>query len=227
MVIFNAAERRLRRNVWRSLFVLDRFLAACLGRPITISEDNCSEHALELPTETNADESAVNDDVELTNSVALDAAVRSCSLIGLTLKKVYSKRKVSTLVAQEIADHLETWERELNQSLDCRRIVDGGVDAAQAVAILHIHLLHCHSVLLLTRPFFLYLLKMCCDDLSRSPHKLPHCSPRLERFSRACVEASQRTIILVRAALDAEYLPQCNPFIMLDLSPVLATSAKE
>ncbi|KAI2630994.1 fungal-specific transcription factor domain-containing protein [Hypoxylon sp. NC1633] len=214
MVIFNESVRKLRRNVWRTLFVLDRFLAACLGRPITISEEDCSEHALAPPIAPRTDESAMDDDMHRTNSAALDAAVRSCYLIGLTIKKVYSKRKVSTLVAQEIADRLENWERELDQKLHCQRIVEEPVDTVQAVAILHINLLHCHSVLLLTRPFFLYLLKMGCDEMSRKSEKAPHVSQRLEKFSQACVEASQRTIILARVALDAEYLPQCNPFII-------------
>ncbi|KAI1106286.1 fungal-specific transcription factor domain-containing protein [Jackrogersella minutella] len=215
MVIFPESERHIRRNVWRTLFVLDRFLAASLGRPITISEEDCSEHALDFPAGAGTDDDLMmGDEPQTTSSVALDAAVRSCFLIGSTLKKVYSKRKVSTLVAQEIADRLEHWERELHHSLHCRRVMDGSIDQAQAVAILHVNLLHCHSVLLLTRPFFLYLLKMGCDDLSRGTQKPPHFSPRLEKFSQACVEASQRTIILARAAMDAEYLPQCNPFVI-------------
>ncbi|KAL7626305.1 hypothetical protein AAE478_003076 [Parahypoxylon ruwenzoriense] len=214
MAIFSESECHIRRNVWRTLFILDRFLSACLGRPIAISEEDCSEHALEPPRAITADEPLMSDIVEVTSSVALDAAVKSCFLIGTTLKKVYSKRKVSTLVAQEIADRLEDWERELHQNLYCQRIAGGPIDSAQAIAILHINLLHCHSVLLLTRPFFLYLLKMGCDDLSGNPRKLYHLSQRLEKFSQACVEASQRTVILATAALDAEYLPQCNPFVI-------------
>ncbi|KAI0834940.1 fungal-specific transcription factor domain-containing protein [Hypoxylon sp. FL0890] len=215
MVIFNESDQRRRRNVWRTLFILDRFLAACLGRPITISEEDCSENALEHPTGSRTTETTMGDEARVTNSVALDAAVKSCCLIGTTLKRVYSKRrKVSTLVAQEIADRLENWERELQQSLHCRRIMDEAMGTAEAIAILHVNLLHCHSVLLLTRPFFLYLLKMGCDDISRSHQKAPHFSPRLEKLSQACVEASQRTLILVQAALDAEYLPRCNPFVI-------------
>ncbi|KAI0887368.1 fungal-specific transcription factor domain-containing protein [Annulohypoxylon maeteangense] len=213
MVIFSPSERRVRTNVWRTLFVLDRFLAACLGRPISILEDDCSAHALEAPTEIGTEEPMM-DDVQAINSLALDSAVKSCYWIGSTLKKVYSKRKVSTFVAQEIADQLENWEGELHQSLHCRRIKDGPIDLAQAVAILHVNLLHCHSVLLLTRPFFLYLIKMGCEDMSRSAHKTAHISPRLEKFSQICVEASQRTIIIARSALEAEYLPQCNPFVI-------------
>lgn len=214
MVIFSAPEGCLRRNVWRTLFVLDRFLAACLGRPISISEEDCSEHALKPPDSPRVDEPAMSDETQITNSVALDASVRSCYLIGSTLKKVYSKRKVSTLVAQEIAELLEKWEQELHENLHCARLMNGSIDPAQAVAILHVNLLHCHSVLLLTRPFFLYLLKMGCHEISRSSQKPPHVSQRLEKFSQACVEASERTIILARLALDSDYLSQCNPFIM-------------
>ncbi|KAI5867986.1 fungal-specific transcription factor domain-containing protein [Durotheca rogersii] len=214
MVIFSEPERQTRRNVWRTLFILDRFLSACLGRPTAISEEDCSEHALESPKMMGVEETVIGGASTETSSVALDAAVRSCFLIGSTLKKVYSKRRVSTLVAQEIADHLEHWERELHHDLRCQRIVDEPIDSAQAIAILHVNLLHCHSVLLLTRPFFLFLLKMGCDDLSGNPRKPHNFSQRLEKFSQACVETSQRTIILVARALNAAYLPQCNPFVI-------------
>ncbi|KAF5644631.1 transcriptional regulatory [Fusarium tjaetaba] len=48
---FPASEelRVLRRNVWRSLFVLDRFLAATLGRPFAISDNEYSESSLMPP----------------------------------------------------------------------------------------------------------------------------------------------------------------------------------
>ncbi|OTB20264.1 hypothetical protein K445DRAFT_17549 [Daldinia sp. EC12] len=211
MAVFKPHVIRLRRNVWKTLLVLDRILAASLGRPITISLEDCSEYVLDRSTGTTSDEHMMS---EITDPVALDAAVKSCHLIGLTLKKIYAERKVSTLVAQGIADRLEDWERQLHGNLHCQRLVDRSIDSAQAVTSLHINLLHCHSVLLLTRPFFLYLLKMGCDDLSRSTKKPPHISSRLDKFSQACVEASQRTIVLARAALDAEYLPQCNPFVI-------------
>ncbi|TXC09585.1 hypothetical protein FocTR4_00005597 [Fusarium oxysporum f. sp. cubense] len=45
----NEELRVLRRNVWRSLFVLDRFLAASLGRPFAISDNEYSESSLRPP----------------------------------------------------------------------------------------------------------------------------------------------------------------------------------
>ncbi|KAF3064931.1 Filamentous growth regulator 27 [Daldinia childiae] len=209
-VVFTPHTIHLRRKVWKTLFVLDRILAASLGRPMIISIEDCPEYMLYHSIGATTDKRMID---EVTDSAALDVVVRSCHLVGLTLKKVYAERKVSTLVAQEIADRLESWERELHQDFHCQRLLDGSVDSAQVIASLHINLLHCHSVLLLTRPFFLYLLKMC-DDMSRSSKKPPHVSSKLEMFSQACVEASQRTIILARAAFDAEYLSQCNPFVI-------------
>lgn len=208
--VFDPHIIHLRRSVWKTLFVLDRILAASLGRPMTISIEDCPEYMLYHSIGATTDKRMID---EVTDSAALDVAVRSCHLVGSMLRKVYAERKVSTLVAQEIADRLESWERELHRDFHCQRLLDGSVDSSQVIASLHINLLHCHSVLLLTRPFFLYLLKMC-DDSSRGSKKPPHVSSRLERFSQACVEASQRTIILARAAFDAEYLPQCNPFVM-------------
>ncbi|KAI8966821.1 fungal-specific transcription factor domain-containing protein [Daldinia sp. FL1419] len=211
-VIFTPHQIRLRKNVWKTLYILDRILAASLGRPMMISLKDCSENVLGSSTEATADENPIYQGADL--AAALDAAVKSCHLIGLTLEKVYVEMKASTLVAQEIADRIERWERDIHRDFHCQRLLDGSVDTTQAIASLHINLLHCHSVLLLTRPFFLYLLKMGCDDLSRSPKKPPYISSRLDKFAQACVEAAQRTIILTRAALDAEYLPQCNPFVI-------------
>uniref|UniRef100_A0A0D2XE57 Xylanolytic transcriptional activator regulatory domain-containing protein n=1 Tax=Fusarium oxysporum (strain Fo5176) TaxID=660025 RepID=A0A0D2XE57_FUSOF len=45
----NEELRVLRRNVWRSLFVLDRFLAASLGRPFAISDNEYSESSFRPP----------------------------------------------------------------------------------------------------------------------------------------------------------------------------------
>jgi hypothetical protein len=38
MIIFGAEEQKARKNLWRSLFVIDRLLSCSLGRPTAISE---------------------------------------------------------------------------------------------------------------------------------------------------------------------------------------------
>ncbi|KAJ2896619.1 hypothetical protein MKZ38_005409 [Zalerion maritima] len=226
MVIFSADELAVRRNLWRSLFVLDRFLSASLGRPAAISEDDCSGDALKTPERsggltgglTGAAAAVANfATASLTPSsstVGLDAAVRSCHVIGEILKKVYSKRKISTRVAQEIADRHKCWPTALHPSLHWKQAMNRGISASQGIAILHVNLLYCHSIILLTRPFFLYLLTKVERERANGGHPAPRISSRMEKFSEACVQASYHTIVLVQIAFEGTYLPQRNPFVL-------------
>ncbi|KAI8626934.1 hypothetical protein F5Y19DRAFT_195204 [Xylariaceae sp. FL1651] len=212
MIIFPNEEKLVRKNLWKSLFILDRFLAACLGRPTAVSEEDCSDSVFES-TRT-ATSSPMSNCTEATHLAALEAAVKSCQVIGMTLKRVYSKRKISTAVAQEIANHLEIWNKELPRSLRWRRLMSGPIDPTQGIAILHTNLLHCHSVMLLTRPFFLYLLNKARVGLDGNSSKPSRLSQKMESFAQTCLESSQHTLAITQATLDRNYLPQCNPFVI-------------
>lgn len=147
MVIFSPEEQEQRKNLWRSIFVIDRLLSCSLGRPTAISEDDCSGDSLQPPD--NSGEPPFNmmnpivDDAEL-GSHPLEAAVRSCSVIGLILRKVYQRRKISTRLAQEIADICKSWPRALSPMLHWRQAATA--TPSQGVAILHVNLFYCHSL---------------------------------------------------------------------------------
>jgi hypothetical protein len=219
MVIYSQEEQTARRNLWRSLFVIDRLLSCSLGRPTAISEDDCSGDTLrpanpplDLPFNANSNMSATFSE---TGACALEAAVRSCSAIGLILRKVYQQRKISTRLAQEIADICKQWPRALPPILHWRQAANAS--ASQGVAILHVNLFYCHSIILLTRPFFLYILNLetqrqasQADTGVRGPR--PYL--RMEKFSEACVIASTHTILLVNNAFDAGYLSRRNPAVI-------------
>ncbi|KAI1823564.1 hypothetical protein F4861DRAFT_509862 [Xylaria intraflava] len=210
MEIFQLEERSVRKRLWRTLFILDRFLSACLGRPTAISEEDCSD----IEFQTTPCSSPMSMCSESTHLAALEAAVKSCQVIGMTLKRVYSKRKISTIIGQEIAAHLESWNRDLPPSLHWRQLISGPIDSTQGIAILHVNLLHCHSVMLLTRPFFLCLLNKSAVGLEGNNHKPYRLSHKMENFAQTCVEASQHTLVITQAVLDKNYLPQCNPFVI-------------
>jgi hypothetical protein len=118
LVIFSVEDQVVRRNVWRTLFVMDRFLSCSLGRPPGISDEECTGDILKSPNPT-----AGTDDFGFqqtfhgagssghTGSYGLEAAVRSCSVIGLILKKIYQQRRVSTKLAQEVADICKEWPK--------------------------------------------------------------------------------------------------------------------
>jgi len=217
MVIFSLEEQMSRKNLWRSLFVFDRLLSCSLGRPTAISEDDCSGDTLH-PAEP-VDEQPFNlnvhpiHDYNETGPCALEAAVRSCSAIGLILRKVYQQRKISTRLAQEIADICKSWPRALPSMLHWRQAANAS--PSQGVAILHINLFYCHSIILLTRPFFLYILNLETQrQVGQTASRGPRPYLRMEKFSEACVIASTHTILLVQNAFDAGHLSRRNPAVI-------------
>ncbi|KIW06214.1 hypothetical protein, variant [Verruconis gallopava] len=222
LVIFSPEDQVVRRNVWRTLFIMDRFLSCSLGRPPGISEDECSSEILKspnppAPTDDFGFQQAFHGQGSFIQSgtYGLEAAVRSCSVIGSILKKIYQQRRVSTKLAQEIADVCKEWPKELHPGLHWRQAASA--NPSQGIAILHVNLLYCHSIVLLTRPFFLFILN---DILQQGQYPVlngirsKRQYAKMEKFSEACVIASTHTIVLVQNAFEAGYLPRRNPFVI-------------
>lgn len=220
MVIFSTEDRALRRNLWKSLFVMDRFLSCSLGRPVAISEDECSGDTLRPPDpDANGDGFKYNAGFAATfsqiASLGLEAAVRSCSAIGTILKRVYQHRKISTKLAQEIADVCKLWPKALAPILHWRQAA--AASPSQGMAILHVNLFYCHSIVLLTRPFFLYILNEKVQRIQNGDPKADEASGshvRMGKFMEACIIASTHTVKLVQQAFVAGYLPRRDPSVI-------------
>ncbi|USP78460.1 hypothetical protein yc1106_05734 [Curvularia clavata] len=217
MVIFSPEEQMQRKDLWRSIFVIDRLLSCSLGRPTAISEDDCSGDTLQ-PSDGEYNHSwgftpKTVYDYNETGPPALEAAVRSCKVIGIILRKVYQRRKISTRLAQEISDICKKWPRALTPILQWRQAATAS--PSQGVAILHVNLFYCHSIILLTRPFLLYILnKETQRQVEQPGNRGPRPFIRMERFSEACVIASVHTILLIQNAFEAGYLSRRNPAVI-------------
>lgn len=209
LVVFPVTDRVQRRNVWRSLYVLDRFLAAALGRPTSISEGDCSPDALVTP-----DKYLAENDTDMPSMGGLNAAVRSCQVIGIILKRIYAQRKISTRLAQDISEQCKGGPQKYNPGLHWRQAMNKPIDPAIGMAILHVNLLYCHAVILLTRPFFLFLMNRLQQEKLGTPRAMIRPGSRMEKFSEACVNAAYHTITLVQMGFEGRYLPQRDPFIM-------------
>ncbi|OHF02719.1 fungal specific transcription factor domain-containing protein [Colletotrichum orchidophilum] len=208
--IFNGDEIRLRRNLWRSLFVLDRFLAASLGRPVAIDEEECSADALLL-----FEKNPQGELIRVTDPAdGLDAAVRSCRIVGQILKKIYARRRISVRLAQEIWEQCNSWYTTLSPELAGGRVAADPNNPAHGIAALHVNLLYSHSILLLTRPFFLCLLSKVHGERSGLALPVPRWINRMSKYCEACLHASNQTIIYVQKAFESNYLPQRNPFVL-------------
>lgn len=215
MVIFPVPDRIVRRNVWRSLYVLDRFLAAALGRPTSISEEDCSAEALVTPERYLGQEKYLADtNTDPSSSSGLNAAVRSCQVIGIILKKIYAQRKISTKLAQEISEQCKGGPQKYHAGLHWRQAMNTGIDPAHGMAVIHVNLLYCHAVILLTRPFFLFLMNRMQQERLGVPRAAIRPGSKMEKFSEACVNAAYHTVSLVQMGHEGNYLPQRDPFIM-------------
>ncbi|CAK7230154.1 hypothetical protein SCUCBS95973_007476 [Sporothrix curviconia] len=177
MVKLSQHETELRCNVWKSLYVLDRFIAAALGRPTAISDNDCTDTALkdsvmppQIPPIESSGPASTGGHGSIDDNFGFDSTVRSCRIIGLILRKMYARRRVSSRVTLDIAKECRFWQGEIGDSLRWKRAVQsaGAVAAgqppllsrAQSIAILHVNLVYCHGVILLTRPFFLFLIQV-------------------------------------------------------------------
>lgn len=206
-------QREIRKNLWKTLFILDRFLSASLGRPTAINEDDCSE-ALLGPSEETAEPGAKGTRDFLVHMEGLSAVVRSSQAIGIILKRVYSKRKVTTALAQEIAEKTRDWSAKLHSELHWKRAYKP-LTAGHGIALLHANLFQCHTTILLTRPFFLFMIhKTQAARMSGEPSSVGRVRTKLEKFSSACVEVSNNSILLVQRAFQDNHLSQRNPFVL-------------
>ncbi|KAH7162418.1 fungal-specific transcription factor domain-containing protein [Dactylonectria estremocensis] len=201
------------RNLWRSLFVLDRFLATALGLPVAISEEVCSKDSLEaLPSTKKSGKKRRRS--QSVSSSGLDACVQASEFVSQALKRVYSGAQISTQVAHEIADACKRWAQRIPQKLDWFHLFNRNSTPAHGMAILHTQLFGCHSIMLFTRPFFLHLFSRVQPNVAGSQDETQQPNPRLDLLSEACVAASMQTIKLVQQVYQARRLPQRSPFVM-------------
>jgi hypothetical protein len=211
-------QQELRRRLWKTLFVLDRFLSASLGRPTAISEDECSEELLyqaDSTAQPASDGSLPGPTVQVVHAEGLNAVVRSSQSIGIILKKVYSQRKISTALAQELTQRSRHLSGKLHAELHWKK-ADSPLTPGHGIAILHANLFQIHSTLLLTRPFFLYLIHktQAAQRSGGATSSSSYNRTKLGKFAQACVQASYNTVFLVERAYRDNFLSRRNPFVL-------------
>lgn len=208
--IFSQDDQAVRRSIWKSLFVLDRFLALSLGRPPSIYEDEVysySRSSITSQTSSNPNSMSNSSASCIDSPEALDATVKACSLIGQILKRVYQERTIGTNIAQELAQKCKEWPPNIDNNLKWPNTnTYPGSDLA--VTIMNVNSFHIHSVILLTRPFFLYILSQKIQDESKSLRaSISTGLGKNVKFSEACVSAATHAVTLARQCFEAGKLP--------------------
>jgi hypothetical protein len=150
MIIFSPTQQESRRNLWKSLFVMDRYLALSLGRPSAIVDDELYGVTSKGSVNGSRHNSYAEPPppAEQPSSHGIDDVVRICSIVGKILKDVYKQRKITARLAVEFSNQLKAITPPPpppSQTLSPQ----------QNIAMLHCSIFLTHTVILLTRPFFI------------------------------------------------------------------------
>lgn len=199
----------LRKNIWRSLFVLDRLMSEFLGRPTVVSDDNDFLGTLGVQLWGNTKQT------ESLGVAGLNATVAACQAMGHIIGTVYTKsRQVSVRTGHELLDECMNRLALLPNQLRAERISNELLRPWEGLVVLHANLLENHCQLLATRPFFLYLLYRMQERNLNNTKLGYRPSPELEKLSQSCLEASRRTVTMLRAAHSSDWLPRRNAFML-------------
>ncbi|KAL1989310.1 hypothetical protein VTN96DRAFT_72 [Rasamsonia emersonii] len=209
-----------RTMLWRSLYVMDRFLSACLGRPTPINDEDCSE---ELFSDNQVKTGSSPESFE---SEALSASVRAAQILGVILNQIYRTRKVSLRIARNIAVKIHEWTQSLPELLQWHPTPTPHDDPGVAMGQLHLWMTYFSTIILLTRPFLLLHVKKAIYQQGSKPQNPTEAcasspaesrvaeNPELHKYSAACVRSAIHMIRAVQTIRVKGCLPRRNPFII-------------
>ncbi|CAG9972151.1 unnamed protein product [Clonostachys byssicola] len=199
-----------RRSLWRSLFVLDKLISEFLGRPSAISEEDCSPSAL-IPPKLQ-DGHCAN---EAAHMESFNATVKSCQGMGMILREIYGQsRRVPIQVGKELFDECLHRVKALSPRLLASRLFKELLLPDEGIAVLYINLVELHCQLLLTRPYFLFVLFQTQKEASKAPETTIRTNSDLSMLSESCLAVAKRTLHLMHAAYMSSWLPRRNTFIL-------------
>ncbi|KAH8819117.1 fungal-specific transcription factor domain-containing protein [Xylogone sp. PMI_703] len=206
-------EQEARRDIWRSLYVLDCFLAVSFGRPTAINHKNAA-YTEPNPSIVYRDENAKFE------ADALLASVKVSSILGEILNRIYDKRKISKSTVRSISAEFYQWKKDLSQKLQWQNISTQCQDSDIALTQLHVNLIYFHGIILLMRPFLLsevthYLESKANTASGESQQGSTFKEDQdVKSFSRACIHSAVYTINAVQATFLRGALPRQDPFIV-------------
>ncbi|KAL3418607.1 fungal specific transcription factor domain-containing protein [Phlyctema vagabunda] len=213
MSVFSIPEQVLRRKLWRSLYVMDCFLSASLGRPNAI---NLSE----LPSPED-DPCLMGGQKSLPKEVnPFLAAFTASKITGEVLTRVYQKRKASRSVALEISMHFNDWMKDLPPTLHWEQLSIPDSDEEMTLARVHLNLIYFHGIILLTRPFLLHQINQFLKRSADLSYEMAMRANNNNDFTQtncfhgACVRSAVHSVTVVQAAYTGHILSRRDPFII-------------
>lgn len=151
-----------RRKLWKTLYTCDRISSVLLGRPLSINDYDWDD----TPE----------------GSTCQDENTKIAKILGNIVQNFYQNGTVNILRAEKIAIELKKWSINLPSEIQIDKILDN-------YSILLVHILQLYGIMLLGRPFFMYLLFKRNQDIKQEKV--------LKNFCGATTKAAVLTIQVI------------------------------
>lgn len=207
--LFIGRERRARERVWKSLRMMDLFLSASLGRPPATSDydyDIRDDVALSR-----------NRKEKLSTEQQLSVAVTAlCRIFERILTDVYMKQVVSIQAAESISNQHRAWVRTLPSVLKSQTEKLNTTTMEESLAAAHVFGSYYWSIILLTRPFFIYRIAQYVKNKvdPSKPSEPRNGNSRISLFADACVYSALRSLDVMDDLARFSSLPRRLPFLI-------------
>ncbi|EGW35390.1 uncharacterized protein SPAPADRAFT_146579 [Spathaspora passalidarum NRRL Y-27907] len=193
-----------RRKLWKSLYICDRISSILLGRPLLISDYDWDDTGDDDDTVYAPDGMTL--DIQYTS---LNYNARIAIILGKIIQNFYIDGIVDLLRAERIAIDLKTWSINLPSAIQIDKILDveGSTATTSPVdnplhkvksdnyGLLLIHMSQLYGIILLSKPFFMYLLFK--RNKNESPNKRSKQEAIMSNFCAASIKSSVLMIQLI------------------------------
>jgi len=193
-------ERLLRKRVWATLYIYDRFHSAVLGRPYAIEDQDWDDR-----------EPADNSDIDRYSM----QMVRISHILGDVCNKVYRPQTISSEAASALARRLQEWSDSLPADMNIHALLRNKTMPLYDRQVLQrLHLSHLNAVILLTRPFFFYVVASEVTQGIPPGPKEATAKGTVGRLARACVLSATRSVEIVNTLFLEGARPPRPPFLI-------------
>ncbi|KAL6451973.1 FGR27 Filamentous growth regulator 27 [Candida maltosa Xu316] len=186
-----------RRRLFKSLYILDRITSVLLGRPLIIDDYDCDDFDSEDIFHIDKDGVEFKDP----RIQCMIYGVKLSHIIGKVTKNFYLDGILDPYKAEKLGMELKLWALNLPEDLQVDKVfVDSElVDPASEnfvdhkMPLLIMHLCQLYSIVLLCRPFFMYLI----FDKKRRKHMLTKPKTKNELAMSNFVKVATKSSLLI------------------------------
>ena len=207
--LFYAREREARDRVWKTLRVLDVCLSASLGRPLATSE-------LDVGHVSWSQNSRDYDGTKI-RGLSFSAMLRICFIFERILNEVYCRREVTAQLVESISHQYRDWTFELPGTLKTDGLAENddspNATMQQTVGISHLKGAYYWSIILLTRPFLVFMVSSHLKRTGQQSGEDPSLRSPVITFADACVDSAIRSMEIASDLVRIPGIPKRLPLM--------------